>query len=117
MAIARLEQLLARLGSLAQSRRPIIAALFTVSLVAAINAGANYWKHVDEWIEIINKPEDADLKGSALKTLKQIEAVTPWEDYTCANLLAVLLEGQAFELSGLLAGIEEWRDHVFIWSR
>lgn len=84
-----------------------------LSLAVAINAGANYWKHTEEWIETINKSDDADLKGSALKTLQQIEAITPWEEYTCSNLLAVLLDGQALELSRLLPKIEEWRDNLF----
>lgn len=84
-----------------------------LSLATAINAGANYWKHMEEWIETINKSDYADLRGSALKTLKQIEAITPWAEYACSNLLAVLLEGQAPELSHLLPKIEEWRDNVF----
>lgn len=67
---------------------------------------------MEEWVETINKSDDADLKGSALKTLKQIEAVTPWEEYTCSNLLAILLEGQALELSRLLPKIEVWRGNV-----
>lgn len=83
-----------------------------LSLVTAINAGANYWKHVEEWIETLNKSDDADLKGSALKTLQRIETVTPWEEYTCANLLAALLDGQALELSHLLPAIAEWRHNL-----
>lgn len=85
-----------------------------LSLATAINAGANYWKHMEEWIETINKSDYADLKGRALKTLKQIEPITPWEEYTCSNLLAILLEGHTLELSLLLPKIEEWRDNVFV---
>lgn len=83
-----------------------------LSVVAAINAAANYWKHVEEWIETLDKSDDADLKGSALKTLQRIETVTPWEEYTCANLLAALLDGQALELSHLLPAIAEWRHNL-----
>ena len=84
-----------------------------LSLAAALNAGANYWKHVEEWIEILNKSDDADLKGSALRTLQQVETVTPGAEYTCANLLAVLLDGQPLELSYLLPAIAEWRHNLF----
>jgi len=84
------------------------------SLVTALNAGANYWKHVEEWIDDLNKADNSDLKGSALKTLQQLETVTPWQEYSCANLLAVLLDGQALELSRLLPAIAEWRHNLFI---
>ena len=83
-----------------------------LSLAAALNAAANYWKHMEEWIEALNGLDGGTLKGNALRTLQQIEAVTPWEDYTCANLLAVLLDGRALELSNLLPSIAEWRDNL-----
>lgn len=82
------------------------------SLAAALNAAANYWKHVEEWIEALNRSDNADLKGSALKTVQRIETVTPWEEYTCANLLAVLLDGEELELSRLLPAIAEWRHNL-----
>jgi hypothetical protein len=84
-----------------------------LSLAAALNAGANYWKHMEEWIEVLNKSDEANLTGSALKTLQQVETVTPGEEYTCVNLLAALLEGQALELSRLLPAIAEWRHNLF----
>jgi hypothetical protein len=83
-----------------------------LSFAAALNAGANYWKHMEEWIETINKSENAELGRQALKTLEKIEAITPWSDYTCSNLLAVLLDGQAFKLSHLLPKIQDWRDNL-----
>lgn len=83
-----------------------------LSLVAAVNAAANYWKHMEEWIEGLNKSDDTDLNGSALKTLKRLETLTPWEEYTCVNLLAALLGGQALELSCLLPAIAEWRHNL-----
>jgi hypothetical protein len=67
---------------------------------------------MEEWIEALNGLDGGTLKGNALRTLQQIEAVTPWEDYTCANLLAVLLDGRALELSNLLPSIAEWRDNL-----
>lgn len=87
-----------------------------LSFVAAINAAANYWKHVEEWVETIHKTDGAELSRSALRTLQQVETLTPWAEYTCANLMAVLLEGEEFELSGLLPKIEEWRDNLFAQS-
>lgn len=83
-----------------------------LSFAAALNAGANYWKHVDEWVEDLNKSDDPGLKGNALKTLQQLETVTQWEDYTCANLLSVLMDGHALELSRLLPAIAEWRHNL-----
>ena len=85
-----------------------------VSLVTAINLGANYWKHVEEWTEKINKSIDAELMGNALNTFNQLTAITPWREYTCSNLLAIILEGQRLELSLLLPKIEEWRNNVFV---
>lgn len=85
-----------------------------VSLVTAINLGANYWKHVEEWTEKINKSIDAELTGNALNTFNQLTAITPWREYTCSNLLAIILEGQRLELSLLLPKIEEWRNNVFV---
>lgn len=83
-----------------------------LSLSAAISTGANYWKHTEEWIETLNKSDAAGLTGSALNTLQQLKAITPWEEYTCSNLLAALLNGQALELSCLLPKIKEWRDNL-----
>lgn len=83
-----------------------------LSMVAAVNAGANYWKHMEEWNEVLSKADGSDLKGNALRTLQQVETVTPWEEYTCANLLAVLVDGQTLELSHLLSAIAEWRRNL-----
>jgi hypothetical protein len=83
-----------------------------VPLAEILNAGANYWKHMEEWIEVINRPEEEDLKGNALRTLEKLEKVTPWKDYTCANLLAILVEGREFALSPLLSGLAEWRNNL-----
>jgi hypothetical protein len=83
-----------------------------LSFAAALNAGANYWKHMEEWIETLGQSDEVELKGSALKTIQRIEAVTPWEEYTCANLLALLLDGQPLELSYLVPAISEWRDNL-----
>ena len=78
----------------------------------AVNAGANYWKHVEEWIGYLNKAENVPLKNITLRTLDKLELATPWDDYTCANLLAVLRNGKELELSALLTEIAEWRNNL-----
>lgn len=90
---------------------PILAG--GLPLAVALNAAANYWKHMEEWVETLNRFDDAQLKGNALKTLQQIETVTPWEEYTCANLLAAILGDHPLELSFLLPAIAEWRHNLF----
>ncbi|WP_299923771.1 hypothetical protein [uncultured Pelagimonas sp.] len=82
------------------------------SYASALNAGANYWKHQEEWFEILYSGEDLGLKGHALDTLAKLEKVTPWEDYSCTNLLAIMLDGKELELSALLPKIFEWRDNL-----
>ena len=96
--------------SVAFSVPPIVDSNLTFA--EAINAGANYWKHVEEWFGSLNKAENATLKGNALKTLEKLEIATPWEDYTCANLLTILGNGKDLELSPLLPRIAEWRNNL-----
>ena len=96
--------------SVAFSVPPIVNSNLTFA--EAINAGANYWKHVEEWLESLNKAENATLKRNALKTLEKLEMATPWEEYTCANLLAILGNGKELELSPLLPRIAEWRNNL-----
>lgn len=81
-----------------------------LSYIKAINAGANYWKHQDEWglINCVSKDVTA-LNKNAQYTVNTIELLTPWADYTCANLLAVLVGDKEFILSSLLPYIEAWR--------
>jgi hypothetical protein len=68
----------------------------------ALEAGANYWKHVEEWFG----------KTPHARTLAAIEKVTPWAEYTCSNILAVLRGGAGLELSPLLLLLAAWRDRV-----
>ncbi len=96
--------------SVAFSMPPIVNDNLTFA--EAINAGANYWKHVEEWVESLNRDENASLKGSALKTLEKLEIITEWQDYTCANLLAILGNGKELELSTLLPQIAKWRNNL-----
>lgn len=44
---------------------PMVSA--DLSIAGAINAGANYWKHMEEWFETLGKPA-GELKGQAIKS-------------------------------------------------
>lgn len=82
-----------------------------VSVVQAIDAGANYWKHLDEWgLRNIVVRDIESLSSIARKTIETIECLTPWEDYTCSNLLAKLTGTSRVSLSNLLPLVTEWRD-------
>ncbi len=71
-------------------------------VVRIINAAANYWKHVDEW--------DQQTLGARQKdTIRIIETVTDWEDYTCSNLLAYLTLPTGPRFEGLVPMLEAWR--------
>ena len=83
-----------------------------ITFANALNVGANYWKHQEEWFRTIFTAENATLKGQALRTLEMLDMVTPWEDYTCSNLLAILVDGKELELTSLLPKIIEWRDNL-----
>ncbi|MFT6076156.1 MAG: hypothetical protein ACJAVT_002291 [Yoonia sp.] len=83
-----------------------------VSYASAINAGANYWKHQEEWFKTLSSDENSSLKGHALDTFSRLEKLTPWDAYTCSNLLAIMLDGKELELSALLPKIFEWHDNL-----
>jgi len=74
-----------------------------------LNAAANYWKHMEEWdsIAVIARNVDA-LKKIQKQTVRIIEFVTPWSDYTCANLLFELTIPE-LRLSSLIPKLEDWR--------
>jgi hypothetical protein len=81
-----------------------------VSCIKAINAGANYWKHQEEWGLEQCVSRDLDLlTKAARRTIETIELLTPWDDYTCSNLLALLVNEHDLKLSSLLPSIEAWR--------
>lgn len=88
-------------------------------LIEAINAGANYWKHEEEWYS--NPREEAENskknKGNnMLRTLSPIEKATPYANYTLANLLHEILQSVSPEselsFSPILPFIEEWRNSL-----
>lgn len=81
------------------------------SFAAAVNAGANYWKHVEEWYE--RQSSGREVGKMATDTIERIEAITPIIDYTCANILTNLRNGDGMDLSPLLPALAEWRSNVF----
>jgi hypothetical protein len=84
--------------------------LATISHVKVISEGANYWKHKEEWGLLTNVKKDITfLSRIATKTIRNIEKVTPWDDYTCSNLLAELTIGKPFQLISLLPFLIAWR--------
>jgi hypothetical protein len=83
------------------------------TLARILNAAANYWKHSDEWDSKSTVFRNhAGLEPMQLETIRVVETVTPWGDYTCANLLAALTAPDEPRLQSLLPEIEEWRDSL-----
>ncbi len=81
------------------------------TIAQIINAAANFWKHLDEWEFHSTVFRDrAGLTPIQLETIQVIETVTPWDDYTCANLLAALAAPSPPRLKYLLPQLEAWRD-------
>ncbi len=80
-------------------------------VVRIINAAANYWKHVDEWDPAVVLMRDQQLLLDARQknTIRIIETVTHWEDYTCFNLLAYLTLPTGPRFEGLVPILEAWR--------
>jgi|GEM_PF-811391 len=96
-------------------------------LLEAINAGANYWKHENEWPFPLNEgepddkgmiPIEIDRTGSNLKGIQKITydtitKITPYADYTLSNLLAGIVlkttNTSNLNFSVLLSFIKEWR--------
>ena len=99
------------LKDVALSIPPIVQGKTT--LVHAIHAGANYWKHQDEWklIHVVFRDKE-ELSKLARLTVQTIETITPWANYTCSNLLAALLPQEPLELSLLLPKLKEWRRNL-----
>ncbi len=54
------------------------------SYASILHAAANYWKHVDEWDASAKITRDvAQLNDRQQRTIRIIESVTSWSDYTC----------------------------------
>lgn len=85
-----------------------------LTLVTALNAGANFWKHRDEWgIRAVVFRDINSLVPQARRTIKAIETLTPWDDYTLSNLVACLTPSSELRLVELIPQLVVWRDAVF----
>jgi hypothetical protein len=73
----------------------------------------NYWKHLDEWgIRACVTQNLALLPHPAQQTIKTIEQLTPWADYTLSNLLTALNTSGALNLSTLIPPVILWRSAI-----
>jgi hypothetical protein len=89
-----------------------------LTFIAALNAGANFWKHRDEWGLRTNVLRDIDSLGwQARQTVETIELITPWDDYTLANLIACLTPSGQLRLVELIPQLTKWRDAVDLLKR
>lgn len=89
-----------------------------LTFVAALSAGANFWKHRDEWGIRANVSRDVDvLNSQARQTIKAIEILTPWDDYTLSNLIACLTPSCELRLAELIPQLVQWRDAVDSMNR
>ena len=83
------------------------------SVINIINATANYWKHQEEWgIKNIVEKDLLALEPNARRTIQLIQEVTPWDDYTCSNVVASLTQSNSFKLTPLIPIIEEWLNEM-----
>lgn len=78
-------------------------------VVEVINAAANYWKHEDEWglLNVIRRDTSA-LRNDQRKTAEKLEEITPWDSYTCSNVVAVLNPDGDLRMMPLLEYLEVW---------
>jgi len=84
-----------------------------LTFIEALNAGANYWKHQEEWE--LNSVITRNLEGlpkQARNTIKTIAILTPWADYTCSNLLSELVDKNDCRLAKLLPPLKDWRNDL-----
>lgn len=89
-----------------------------------INAAANYWKHHDEWDAISFGEADEDgfssvtlrdaskLSNQANRTIKILQQVTAWSDYTCVNTLYNITQKTENSLLSLIPILRQWRAEV-----
>lgn len=89
-----------------------------VSFATALNAGANFWKHQDEWgLRAVASRETDTLSPSAQQTVKTIELLTPWDDYTLSNLLACLTQSNEPCFTNFAPILILWRSAVAALNR
>lgn len=83
-----------------------------ITYVAAINSGANYWKHSDEWVKITKECEDLKIKPQAIYTMETLGEVTDSSYYPCSNLLFELLKSEELRLTSLIPIMKSWRNAI-----
>jgi hypothetical protein len=89
-----------------------------VSFATALNAGANFWKHQDEWgLRAVVSRETDTLSPPAQQTIKTIELLTPWDNYTLSNLLACLTQSNEPRFTNLAPFLILWRSAVAALNR
>lgn len=100
-----------------------IGPLFSENLTYAqiVNAAANYWKHRDEWDPIsfgeadendfssVTLRDASKLSTQAHRTIKILQQVTKWSDYTCVNVLYELTKKTENSLFLLIPILQQWR--------
>lgn len=81
------------------------------TIACVVNATANFWKHQGEW-DLGSRAfrEHSGLTPVQLRTIEVMESVTPWDVYTCFNVLAALTLPGEPRLKNLLPQLEAWRD-------
>jgi hypothetical protein len=83
------------------------------TFVAALNAGANFWKHQEEWgLRALVVRDINMLSRQAQQTIRTIETLTPWSDYTLSNLVACLTQSSEVRVTRLIPQLVLWRDAV-----
>lgn len=81
------------------------------SFAQIVHATANFAKHFDEWdFSSAVFRDRAGLQTNQLETIRVIETVTNWADYTCSNVLAGLVGSLEIKLISLSPKLEAWRD-------
>lgn len=74
------------------------------TIVALINAGANYWKHSDEWRD----EKHIDMKEKTLGVLRT--ALTEAElGYCCSNLVSAIVGNSPQPFRRILKHLMDWR--------
>jgi hypothetical protein len=76
-----------------------------------LHSAANYWKHADEWdsTAVMTRDITALKRDDELRTIRTIQSVTPWSEYTCFNLLAALTNTEKPRFADLIPILITWR--------
>ena len=83
------------------------------SFAEIVNATANLAKHFDEWdFPSAVFRDRTGLDANQLQTIRVIETVTNWADYTCSNVLAALVGSLEIKLTSLSPKLQAWRDEL-----